>query len=129
MYKDEKILAIVQARMESSRLPGKALMELSGKPVLEWIIDRLSESIYTDKIAIAIPDSEESKHIVNMWRDRNWKEKCFIVKGSMDDVIGRVISTANKIKIDRNTPPDILVDITADCPLVDPRHVDLCIKR
>lgn len=128
MYKEKKVLAIVQARMESERFPGKVLKLLAGKPVLQWILERLKQSLFIDRIALAIPASEQSKQIINEWRTRGWNEYCTIFSGDMDNVIKRVLDTSSKIKIDYNSA-DILVDITADCPLVDPRHVDFLIKE
>jgi len=128
MYKNKRIIAIIQARMESERLPGKVLLDLAGKSVLERIIERVNKSCYVDKIAIAIPDTKDNKRIVEEWRDKNWGDLCSLFKGSMDNVILRVLNTAQKIKIDWNTP-DIIVDITADCPLVDYFHIDLLIEK
>ena len=128
MYKKKRILVIVQARMESTRLPGKVLLDLAGKPVLQWIIERISNSKYVDKTVIAIPKTLQNKDIIMNWRQRIWKDYALIFQGSMNDVIFRVLNAAYTIKIDKNLP-DIIIDITADCPLVDSYYIDLFIEK
>jgi len=107
-------IAIVQARMNSSRLPGKALLDLDGKPALERVVSRLKKCKLVDDIIIATtPTSNE----IIAWCSAN-KVRFFV--GNESDVLGRVFAAAE--------PADIIIDITADCPLIDHEVVDLCIE-
>lgn len=124
------ILCVMQARMESSRLYGKVLLPIMGKPILEWMLERVSKAKTINHICIAIPYSNESKYLVDAWRKNKWKKYCSIKYGNahMDDVIGRVLDVAEKSGTGEKIP-DIIVDLTCDTPLVDPRHIDYLVNR
>jgi len=109
-----KTAAIVQARMGSTRLPGKVLMEIEGQTVLQRLIDRLSLSKELDQIIVATGFDFANDEI------RRWCYNNDITyhSGPEDDVLQRVLITAQFYKVDR------IVDITGDCPLVDYRHID-----
>jgi len=111
-----KIVAIIQARMRSERLPGKVLLPLAGHATLWWICARLS---YTkvNEIVIATTDDPANDPIADKTH-YPYGCKIFRYTGIEDDVIGRVISAANKYQA------DIIVDITGDCPMIDPQHVN-----
>jgi len=111
-----KIVAIIQARMRSERLPGKVLLPLAGRSTLWWICARLS---YTkvNEIVITTTDNPANNPIADKTH-YPYGCKIFQYTGIEDDVIGRVISAANKYQA------DIIVDITGDCPMIDPRHVN-----
>lgn len=113
-----KIAAIIQARMGSSRLPGKVLKPLGGTTVLKFLIERLARSKLTNEIIIATTEKECDDEIVSSLSDA----KCFIFRGSEKDVLRRYIDAS----ISRNV--DIIVRVTGDCPLVDPKLVDDCIN-
>ena len=116
------IYAIIQARMGSSRLPGKIMLDLAGRPVLWHVIDRVNYSKYVNKIVVAT--SIESKNDeVRHFCDKN-SVLCF--SGSEDDVLDRFYNAAinNSISDD-----DIIIRITADCPLIDPNIIDKTIER
>ena len=115
------IYAIVQARMGSTRLPGKVLMNLSGKPVLEHVIDRLKQSNYINQVIVATSDNEENEAIFELCGSKN--VLCF--KGSEDDVLDRFYQACMNFDVNSN---DILIRITADCPLIDYEIVDKTIK-
>lgn len=108
------ILAVVQARMSSSRLPGKALLEAAGKPLLAHVVDRLKRAKSIGKIVLATGDGPANDPI------RDLAEKlgvdCF--SGSEDDVLDRFFQAA------RPYAPKAVVRVTGDCPLLDPEVVD-----
>jgi len=108
------IAAIVQARIGSTRLPGKVLMELSGKLVLEHIINRVKRSRLIDKIVVATTDKEENKAIIVL------ANKCNVASfaGNETDVLDRYYQAA------REYQADTIVRITADDPFKDPEVID-----
>lgn len=108
------IAAIVQARMGSTRLPGKVMKPLCGKPILWHIITRISYSKQIEKIIIATTDKEEDKVIVKLAEEMG----VAFYRGSSDDVLDRYYQAARKFNVDP------VVRITADCPLIDPEIMD-----
>lgn len=112
-----KVLSIIQARMGSSRLPGKVLMKIEGKPVLEHMIDFLKFSKRTDKIIIATSTLNEDDKIEKLSVEKD-VDCC---RGSHTDVLARYYNCAKKFH------GDLIVRITGDCPLLDPRVVDAAI--
>ena len=104
--------------MRSSRLPGKALLPLGpeNESVLWWTATRARLSKMVNQVAVAT-----TNHPSN---DRINAPGCWIMRytGNEDDVIGRVLATAKHLKA------DVIVDITGDCPLADPRHIDHLVK-
>ena len=114
-----RTIAIVQARMGSQRLPGKALLDLCGKPILQHVVERLRQAHTLDDIVVAIP---------NLKKDDALAEFCdklgyLLFRGSEADVLSRYWEAANFFKA------DIVVRITADCPLIDSEVVDAIIDR
>lgn len=123
MINNKKVIAVIQARMESTRLPGKVLMLLADYPALGWMAKRIKFSKYVDEVILAIPDTKESRKIEDMCF-YYWKAYCsHCERGDMEDVCKRVIKVINSY-----SPFDILVDLTGDCPLIDPRHIDTLLK-
>jgi len=110
---------IIQARMGSTRLPGKVLKDIVGKPMLWHLINRLKLSKEINEIILAIPDTKEN-NVLEKFAKEN-KVKYF--KGSEQDVLSRYFKAAKKFKC------AIIVRITSDCPLIDPEIVDLVIKK
>ena len=119
MIKDKKIVASIEARMTSSRLPGKVLMEMDGKPVLEILIDRLKRSKYINEIVIATSSNDADDRIEELGKELN----VAVFRGSEDDVLGRVVGAVETLK------GDIIVEITGDCPLMDPEVMDSVIEE
>jgi len=115
----KKIAAIIQARMTSIRLPGKVLINIEGKPMLWHIINRLRFSKKLDDIILAIPDTKKN----NVLEEFAGKNNIKYFRGSEEDVLSRYYKAAKKFKV------DVIVRITADCPLIDPRIVDLVIQK
>ena len=119
MIKDKKIVASIEARMTSSRLPGKVLMEINGKPVLEILIDRLKRSKYINEIVIATTSNDADDRIEELGKELN----VAVFRGSEDDVLGRVVGAVETLQ------GDIIVEITGDCPLMDPEVMDSVIEE
>lgn len=116
-----KTVAIIQARMRSTRLPGKALLPLAGRPVLWWIAARILYSNAVDNVVVATTNHKANNPIVENGY-LPFGCQVFQYNGEEDDVIGRVIACAKWAKA------DIIVDITGDCPMVDPRHIDYLVS-
>lgn len=117
--REKKIVATIEARMSSTRLPGKVLMPLAGKPALERLVDRLKKSKYIDEIVIATTVNTADKSIVKLAK----KMGVGFWQGSEDDVLSRVLDAAKSVQA------DLIVEITGDCPLVDPCLVDRGIEE
>lgn len=109
-----KVTAIIQARMGSTRLPGKVMKELFGKTVLQHVVDRVSQSKFIDDIVIATTILNRDDEIIEE------AKKCGVqhFRGSEDDVLSRYYYAAKENK------SDIVVRITSDCPLIDPNIID-----
>ncbi|MCX8130811.1 MAG: glycosyltransferase family protein [Clostridia bacterium] len=111
------ILAIIQARMGSSRLPGKVLIELLGKTVLWHVVNRVKQSNLVDKVLVATSTNEKDDLIVQ--ECKRYNINCFT--GNENDVLDRFYNAAVKYSLREN---DSVVRITADCPLIDPKVID-----
>ncbi|AJK89321.1 MULTISPECIES: cytidylyltransferase domain-containing protein [Lysinibacillus] len=112
-----RIVAIVQARMGSTRLPGKVLKEVNGKPLLAYQIERMKKATLIDQLVIATTPYGNDK-IVNLCNELD--VDYFI--GSESDVLARYYEAATKYNA------DIVVRITSDCPLIDPIIIDNIIQ-
>ena len=109
-----KVVAIVQARMGSTRLPGKIMENIMGKAMLWHIITRLQNSELIDEIVIATTTDSKDDKVKSMALKNNFN----IFRGSEDDVLDRYYQSAKKYNA------EIIVRITGDCPLADPVLVD-----
>lgn len=114
-----RVAAIIQARMGSTRLPGKVLMPLAGKPVLWHIIHRLRKCRMVDVVAIATSDQPCDDPLVEFARN----EGVELVRGPEDNVLQRFALTAAKLD------PDYIVRVTGDAPLIDPETIDLLVRE
>jgi len=121
MYKNnnQKIVAIIEARMNSSRLPGKVLLDLAGSPSLKWLIIRLKKSEYVDEIVLATTVNEGD----DILEAEAKRLEVSVFRGSEEDVMSRVLGAAIKFRA------HIIVSITGDCPLVDHKIVDRGIEE
>jgi spore coat polysaccharide biosynthesis protein SpsF len=104
--------------MGSSRLPGKALMPIAGKPLLGHLLDRLAFSRLLDGVVVATATTSENDPIAEFCIARG--TPCF--RGSEGDVLGRTLGALQSVNA------DIGVEVFGDCPLIDPRIVDLMIE-
>lgn len=114
-----RINAIVATRMTSSRLPGKVLMDLGGEPALVRLIERLQRSKYIQNVVIATTTNNDDD-IVALTAA---KAGVGCYRGSENDVLGRTVEAAESFGT------DLIVQVTSDCPLIDPETVDLVIQR
>ena len=110
----ENILAIIQARMSSSRLPGKVLLEISGQPMLVRVIERTRRAKMLDGVVVATTIDSSDDAIEELCQQRGYI--CY--RGSMHDVLDRYYQAALSYKA------DVIVRVTGDCPLMDPVVMD-----
>ena len=106
----KKNVAIIQARMGSSRLPGKVLMPILNRPILYYIVERLKRVQAVDQIIIATSDLKKD-NAIEIYCKINQID---IFRGSEEDVLDRYYQAAKK------ADADTIIRITADCPLIDP---------
>jgi spore coat polysaccharide biosynthesis protein SpsF len=117
------IAAIVQARYGSSRLPGKVLLPLCGKPVLAHVCERVQAARYVDLVAVATTREQEDDVIEEFCRTRD----IAVFRGPKDDVLRRFTDALAWIE-DKQGMVDYVVRITADCPLMDPAVIDAAVS-
>jgi spore coat polysaccharide biosynthesis protein SpsF (cytidylyltransferase family) len=110
-----KTLCIIQARLGSTRLPGKSLMDVWGKPLVERVVDRVKLARSLDGFVLAIPDTPQNDRLrFHCMMTNRWET----FRGSEDDVISRYVAVANM------WDADLIVRVTADCPFLDPGVID-----
>ena len=114
-----KIVCTIEARMKSSRLPGKVLLPVCGKPLLELMIERLRQVPELGGIVIATTADPSCQPIEDL--ARRLGVGCF--RGSEDDVLDRVLRAA------QSADADLIVETTGDCPLLDPDIVSQVIRE
>ena len=114
----KKVVAIIQARMGSTRLPGKVLLQIKDKPILWHIVNRLKFSKYINSVVISTSTSQSDDDIELFTKKNNID----YFRGSENDVLDRMYKTALKFSA------DIIIRITGDCPFVDPFLIDELIK-
>jgi glutamate-1-semialdehyde 2,1-aminomutase len=114
-----KIVAIVQARMGSTRLPNKVMKLIGGIPMIELLLTRLARAKEVDQIIVATSVNERNQPLV----EHVCKLGYTCEQGSENDVLDRYVQAANKHQA------EVVVRITGDCPLVDPELVDEVIRR
>lgn len=112
------VVLITQARLGSTRLPGKILKTVLGKSLLEYQIERLNRVPSATKMVVATTTNEDDKPIVDLCEKLN--VACF--RGSVGDVLARYHGAALAHKA------DIVVRVTSDCPLIDPNVIDRVIQ-
>jgi spore coat polysaccharide biosynthesis protein SpsF len=115
------VIAIIQARMSSTRLPGKVLMPVLGKPVLHWMLERVSLSKEIDEVILATTTSKCDDQI----EEFALSVGCHFYRGSEDDVLDRYYQAANSLA----ESPSAIVRLTGDCPLIDPNIIDNMINN
>ena len=113
------IIAIVQARMGSLRLPNKVMKYIDNHTIIEFLLKRLNLSKEIDKIVVATSTDPNNKVLINHVRKLGFECE----SGSEDDVLNRYLEVAKKYKA------KVIVRITGDCPLVDSEIVDKIIKE
>ena len=113
-----KRVIILQARMTSTRLPGKVLMDVCGQPMLAQQLRRLSRCRQVDEIVVATTVNATDAPVVEVARAENVRW----FRGSETDVLARYVGAAREAKA------DVVVRVTADCPLIDPEESDRVIE-
>jgi len=111
--------AIIQARISSTRLPAKVLLDLAGEPMLARVVERTRRARTIDRVIVATTVESEDEPIVELCRSRGWT----VSRGSRDDVLDRYYQAAI------GDGADPIVRITSDCPLIDPEIIDTVVKR
>ena len=114
-----KVIAVVQARMGSVRLPGKVLMPISGVPVIDLLLKRLANAKTIDEVIVATSTSQRDDVLAEHLKDQGIS--CF--RGDEGDVLSRFV------EIKSLTQPDVIVRLTGDCPFVDSTIVDSVVKK
>ncbi len=109
-----RIVAIVQARMQSSRLPGKVLLELCGQPMLARVVCRVARATTVAQVVVAAPEGAEDEPIATLCGQLD--VPCF--RGNHNDVLDRFYRAADAFDA------SVVVRVTADCPLIDPQVID-----
>lgn len=114
-----KVVAIIQARMSSSRLPGKVMLDLGGKTLLERVIESVKKASSIDEIIIATSSNEEDNIITNLADDIGIR----CVRGSLEHVFSRFKQAINE------SNATLVVRVTADNPLTNPDLIDIGVKQ
>lgn len=111
-----RVIATIEARMAASRLPGKVMLPLAGAPMLERLVERIRRSRRVDEVVVATTISPPDAAIVDLCQ----RIGCRVHRGSVEDITSRLL--------DACAGADIVVQITGDCPLIDPAHVDETVR-
>lgn len=114
-----RTVAVVQARMGSTRFPGKVMGQICGTPMIGLLLERLARASRVDEVVLATPIDPRNAPLVDYVRRLGYS----VYQGSENDVLDRYYQAA------LGAGADIVVRITGDCPLVDPRLVDEVIER
>lgn len=112
-----KIVATIEARMASSRLPGKILLPLAGEPALLRMVERVRRSSRLNTVVVATTVDATDDPVADLCG----KAGIPFYRGSRDDVLSRVLKTAESAQA------DLIVELTGDCPLIDPVLIDAMI--
>lgn len=113
-----KFVATIEARMTSTRLPGKVLLPAMGHPMLTHLVSRLRAVPSIDEIVLATTTNAADEPLVKFAK----REGVRVFRGSEDDVMGRVIGAAE------SAHADVVIEITGDCPIIDPDLVEQTIR-
>ncbi len=112
-------VALIQARMGSSRFPGKVLEDLCGEPMLWHVVNRVRKATRVDRVVVATTDRETDDAVAHFCAERIIQ----CVRGDEQDVLDRFYQAA------KANQADVIVRITADCPLIDPTVIDKILVR
>jgi spore coat polysaccharide biosynthesis protein SpsF len=118
-HKNSKIIAIVQARMGSTRLPGKVLVDLAGEPMLVRVLNRTKRAKTLNSVVVATTTQPADDVIVRLCKERGWP----FFRGSEEDVLDRYYRAALAFKADG------IVRVTSDCPLIEPKIIDKVVSE
>lgn len=107
-------IAILQARMSSSRLPGKVLLPLAGAPMVLRQLERIERATLLDEIVVATSTDPSDDELADVLEAAGRS----VVRGDLNDVLARFVTVMDKYE------PDVVVRLTADCPLASPEVID-----
>jgi len=113
-----RVVIISQARMTSTRLPGKVMLEVLGKPLLEYHVERLKRVSLADELVVATTTNDTDQPIVDLCEKLGVK----FFRGSEEDVLSRYYYAACEYNA------DAVVRVTSDCPIIDPEIVGRVIE-
>lgn len=114
-----KVVAIVQARMGSTRLPNKVMKPIGGVPMIELLLSRLARAREVQEVVVATSIAPSNQRLADHVETLGFR----CVRGSENDVLDRYLQAARLAKA------DVVIRITGDCPLVDPALVDLAVQQ
>lgn len=114
-----KVLCIVQARMGSTRLPGKVMKDLNGHPMIYYTLTNLKKSKYIDQIVLATSDKKQDDILSDYVKELGFE----VFRGSESNVLERYKQTVDKYE------GDVIVRVTGDCPLINPVICDNVITK
>ncbi len=109
-----RVVAIIQARMASTRLPGKVLADLGGRPVLAWVVRRAQRAKGIHQVVVATSLASEDTVIAAFCKEQGYA----CARGELHDVLDRYVRAAHEYDA------DVVVRLTGDCPLIDPKMLD-----
>ena len=113
-----RIAAIIQARMGSTRLPGKVLADLAGQPMLARVVNRTARAKTLDKVVVATTTDSADAVIADLCAQNCWP----FFRGDRDDVLDRYCQAA------KAHGAEVVVRITSDCPFIDPEIIDRVVR-
>jgi spore coat polysaccharide biosynthesis protein SpsF len=112
-----RIIATIEARMAATRLPGKVMFPLAGAPMLQRLVERVRRAKLIDEVVVASTVSPPDEVIAGLCE----RIDCRVHRGSVEDITQRLMNAAKEA--------DVVVQLTGDCPLIDPEHVDETVRR
>lgn len=116
------IYAFIQARTDSTRLPGKVLKKVLNKPLIIWELERIKQSSNIDKIVLLTSNEKNDDELAELISKNNFN----LFRGSKDDVLERYYNAGQKYTLKDN---DIILRLTGDCPLISAEIIDELIKE
>ncbi len=112
-------MAILQARTTSTRMPGKVLARLAGEPMIIRQLERVQRATLLDGIVVATSTDASDDDLVEVVRNAGVR----VVRGDLDDVLARFVVAMDEFS------PNVVVRLTADCPLASPTVIDAVVAR
>ena len=117
-YLNQKVVVTIEARMAATRLPGKMMLPLLGGTVLSWVVSRCAAAKYVDEVVVASTEAECDQVLSD--ECARLGVRCY--RGPIEDITMRLLEATEQ------TLPDYIIQITGDCPLIDPVHIERTIE-
>lgn len=115
-------VAIIQARMNGRRFPGKVLKKLAGKPILLHVIERVRKAALVDRVIVAVPGQASSDAIGGHCKE--WDAECIATPHPQDNVLGRFVAVTQFVAAAEQGGPKLVVRVCADNPMINPVGID-----